>query len=477
MQEMNYSDFFPSSQVKVRRLAGLVALVILVLGAVATRAVPLPCETQCVWDPVVECGTSCYNVEAGFTVTCGGYNGACYNYPVCGNGICERPPLTAPPWVPWEVHGNCPRDCTDGAAVDRNACVPFVEDKFGQISTSDRQFKINNKGGSATGEPQWLYIEDHTWSECHFQGIARLRQSPWIAMVANTVDNGTGWPFLDCRSASYGTSSDGAQLFLARMDSNLSAGDGAWGSGWSSSQDRVQSHLLLRDVNRPLSSQWHPGGIQAIGDYLLLGTDSDTYLYTIDVSDPYRPSRVNSVRLDYLPGEVSGNDAPDVKAHGLGAVQDADGHYLVATNSNNKDAWMFRSQTTDIANPGYLYLGKVQWSNLSKVKPYDGLGLVRECGTNTIYLLTFFNTQQTGITGTNKAQLWRLAISGGSISASYVRTRSFADAGSAFFAGVGLYVQGSTGRMAIYSSERYPNGAVTWPWQISNKDLDCDEWW
>ncbi|MCB1033098.1 MAG: hypothetical protein KDD47_04610 [Acidobacteria bacterium] len=428
------------------------------------------CQASC---PQKSCSTSCCDwiedpngelVTWGQT-TCGGSPYPCDD---CGNtrcGGCES----------YSGYGNttaCRADCTNGAAADRNACVPHVVSKFNRISSHDKQFKINNGGCCSHGQIHWANLADAGLADpCHFQGIARLRDNPWIAMVANNTDTHGNL----CATNPTPYYDNGPQLFIARMGSKSSAGDGSWGSGWSVSQDQVQHHLPLG--NPP--DLWHPGGMQAVGDYLLFGIDSTgTTLYTIDVTDPdiYTPHEVVSATtvLDYLGNQTTGGpNAGNVSVNAVAAVQDADGHYLVATNFNNGSAWMFRSQNADIESPDYRYLGPILWSPASSIREWDGSGMVRECGTDDLYLVTFYNTKRTGIGGTNMAQLWSLDVRADEVIATHVRARSFDDAGSAFFAGVGLYIQGSSGRMAIYSSERFPHGSFLG----GNNDLDCDEWW
>lgn len=440
----------------------------------ATTSPGYYCSNYCRLDcPQRSCSAFCcdwiFDPGGGETwgsTTCGASPYPCDD---CGNGFCGG-------CESYTGFGNttaCRRDCTNGSGPDRDACVPHVQTKFNWISTSDKTFKINNHGGSSTGQPAWDDMENSTWSECHFQGIARLRDYPWIAMVANQAGS-SGIPCTLFPQTPFNRW--GVQLFFARMDSKSSAGDGRWGSGWSTSQDQVEHYLSPPDDLGAPPALWHPGGMQAIGDYLLLAIDSTgTTLYTVDVAnlDADEPEVVNETVLDGLDNQQGTGTSGDVSAHAVAAVQDADGHYLVATNFNNGNAWMFRSQSEDLADPDYRYLGPIEWSPASEIRGWDGSGMVRECGTDTLYLVTFYNTNPSGIFGENKAQLWRLDVDEDEVQATHLETRNFHDASGAFYAGVGLYVQGSTGRMAIYSSERNPDGAATG----GNRDLDCDEWW
>lgn len=361
-----------------------------------------------------------------------------------------------------EDQGPCPLGCTDGGNAVRNACVPFVQSRFDEITTYQKQFKINNYG---PGELYWDYIDFEQGSPCHFQGMARLPQShPFIAMSANSIGGDKSFFSNGCFYPNEAPNGFGAHLFIARMGSKGS-GSGAWGGGWSPSQDNVVSHLLLHSDK---FNYWHPGGMQAIGNYLVVGVDSGeddpSHVFTIKVSNPYSPVKVDDLYRSHD------------RAEAVAIVRESSDKYLLAVGTDSsQDVEFYRSLGTNIEDPDYQPLGFINWIGSAKEGNYNNMALVRECGTNQIFLIGAYNTGLYGeIGGTNKAQLWKLNLYSNRVDAYHVRTRDFGDAGSIWSAGVGLYVRSATGEIAFYSSEKYPNAAA---FGGSNNDLDTDEWW
>ena len=124
----------------------------------------------------------------------------------------------------------------------------------------------------------------------------------------------------------------------------------------ASGEDTVVQAIKLGTNGFP--SYMHPGGMQAIGDLLVVGTEdpidnpgaSTATVLFIDVHDPSAPTFIGQLDIDD-PGDEAGSDPV-----GLTVVEDADGqqHYLLVTAGGpaNKEVRFYRSPV--LTAPGAL---------------------------------------------------------------------------------------------------------------------------
>ncbi len=345
----------------------------------------------------------------------------------CGNKVCEAGEA--------ETHSVCPVDCSNRGGFAENPTVPWVETKFNTIDKDGTKlgmwFTISNMAmmidiyGNPYGllpYPVWnpvngfnnWYDKDfrynyfpgvndlattrippqiHELRACHIQGVQRLRKSPYLAFSFNSKAGGKPSDINWCEPYEGG----GAHLMIVKMNSKTSAGTGQWdtnrggGSRWNTPrEDHIVTNVLMDGEN------YHPGGLQVIGDYLVVGMDhghnQGSEIKFFDVSAPSNPVHRNTFSI------------PDGghRAESLGIVRLADRRYLMAISSENaRQLDFYLSDGTVLQSTGFTHVGTWQHkvegvtddsvpldkANDSDWINYSSYNLVRESGTNKVYLI------------------------------------------------------------------------------------------
>ena len=191
-----------------------------------------------------------------------------------------------------ETNAICAIDCTDGGSVEENPCAPHVVENFNALSPEggtfivfDITFKEPPIFPDGAFENSLAFIAEHELSPCHTQGIARIGNRG----LAQTINRGAGSKsFLinGCKEKEDLEPHHGAELYLYGMWSESPNQPGPWLSGQTDGS--VSAHILIDN------DFVHPGGIQNIGNYLVVGADPNGGRFSrvriYDVSDLHDPS-------------------------------------------------------------------------------------------------------------------------------------------------------------------------------------------
>lgn len=466
------------------------------------------CHSSCPYP--MSCSTNCcgWGWNGWGRITCGtsGY-GCSTDY--CGNGTCGS----------CESYGTCTRDCSDGGSSEENPTVPWVVDRFNQIDAQGTKLglwfattnlpRITMLDGSRyflsdppAGEHPWYGMELvgdnlisldsvrpipsifapvqlHTLSACHVQGFQRLRAEPYVAYTFKSDHGGGGI------NRCYGYSDGGAHLFVANIASKLNAGHGEWGtnrgggSRWNTPPSDAHHLNVMMDKDFG-----HPGGLQAVGDYLVTGMDPDgsgvASIRFWNVINPRNPSYLATPSF-----EVS-----EHRAEGVAMVRLADDRYLVAVSSQQAkriDFYLSRDvdlPTTEFDHTGTWRLGEEGlaagsilfeawcdddllcrstegWVN------YSSYNLLRESGTNKIFLVGLGRSEADFcgvdlLDGRDFIHLFELSNwddAAPGVSVKGVAEKHMTAPDCNFCAGASLYIQHDSkfGSLAVYCSEHQGN--------------------
>ena len=256
-----------------------------------------------------------------------------------------------------------------------------------------------------------------TMNRCHIQGTQRLRADGYMVFSANSQDRPRGegkrkWALNNCPSLPM-SQGGGANLFVVNLDAYTSKPGHAWRDQVKADEDTPTTHHIVKnirlsvddDVQPPdvgsLEELWHPGGIDGVGDFVYVGFDDNvdhkSYLKVFDVADPTNPLL------------VGGRGFVDHMSQALGTTDLPDGRILLAVVDTNREQWQvhFYVEDGDPASGQILRhrfikagiwkesddIGKDTQSGFPFLK-YQGLALLRECGSDTIYLVGVHNDRR-----------------------------------------------------------------------------------
>lgn len=188
----------------------------------------------------------------------------------------------------------------------------------------------------------------------------------------------------------------------------------------------VRSHEITPEYD-------HPGGMQAIGKYLLVASDGniehsrDTALFTLwDLSNPYSPRDVWVPRWEL----------PIREANSVGMVRLENGHYLMLRALGDAKKLEFYILDGDLeVSPGSYYDGlpwdrwdyselqselfnsdgslNLRWADLGSIlgqAGYQNTNIVTECGSGTLYLIASHGRRPSGLGGADFIDAYRLDI-------------------------------------------------------------------
>lgn len=211
-------------------------------------------------------------------------------------------------------------------------------------------------------------------SQCHIQGFARTRNGV-LVWTANSKGFSTG--FNECAGGA--GKGYGSHLFLGGVTGELP-------NFPQLRSDIKGGDTGLITANVPMSDSWyHPGGIQAIGQYVIVGMDSG--------SVPYNSVKIFQVGA-YGVTEVNSTLVP-TKAQTVGIMDEADGRYLVTLGSSSSQVIDFyRTTGTSLRDP-LMHVGRWEWVDEGFAEgsidnnhiDYQSINPVRECATNKLFLI------------------------------------------------------------------------------------------
>ena len=187
----------------------------------------------------------------------------------------------------------------------------------------------------------------------------------------------------------------------------------------------------------------HAGGIQLIANILVVpvekGTSSKVYFY--DMSEKGKAKRLSTV-IDRTQGDLR------AEAGAVGIAKEANGRYITVVGRNDSNILDFyRSTGTMLTNTTFQHLSTWRESELiggdNEFGNYQNLNLIREEGTDTLYMIGMHNNSVAGL-GRDWADLFKITIGSGSepvgiekVAKKHMKSR---DLKLNFDAGTGVYV-------------------------------------
>ena len=273
-------------------------------------------------------------------------------------------------------------DCGPGSS-DCNSCI---NDFVSSLETlEDRGETLGFHRGA--GHP---LLE----GDCHWQGIQRLRipelKVPYFAVSSNHDCQGNEYARIAVAKFTSRTD-EGHRLRSNRLAPNRLTKDAA-----PPTLDRIVTSYVLQPETFS-----HPGGMQSIGKYLLVGSDvwfgmdHRSPIYLLDMSRPEAPDRKWVYRVE-----------DGVGANSVAITRLDDGHFLMAVARSVTQVNFYRSRTTsliDLIDPQSRWRLWDRWSyvELEGADPktrwlFDcdfkdpgpqNINMFVECTTGDLYLL------------------------------------------------------------------------------------------
>ncbi len=339
-----------------------------------------------------------------------------------------------------------------------NPCVADVVGSFNRLRTNGEVLGFN----TAPGHPVPEYGTATFYSN-HWQGAQRLMP-------------GGGQAF----TVSIDEAFNGQAVFSTANMSSRTAGGERWRSNrlaWNTDVSKTQPAAADRiyDTQIMPSKGSHPGGIQAMGDFLAVGAGSQFYIY--DMQKPFQPQQVGGY---FDRGSKSSSTSAMAQLH--------DQSYLVAISSSNASSIDFyRSSTANPADrphvPDPESLEHIDewkpedegWSGALKPFYWDAfqsINLVSDCTNGALYLIGTGNHDATSRgavpgfppwpNGEDRAYLYAIKQQGDEIGLDYVSSRHFtcSQRGTTycnFDAAAGIYVDDKH-QLYLYSTEHRADG-------------------
>jgi hypothetical protein len=281
-----------------------------------------------------------------------------------------------------ELRGNTA--CAPGER-DCNVCV---NDVVGSFQNLPNHYEV--MGFDLGSHPPPLFnldIDDCPefpwWTEYHghWQGIQRLSGADGRYLVA-TRDK-----------IRLFTGIDYAGFAVVRLDGSQTVGRGPFISNREIGGPPTVGDSVDRTVRRP-GEHTHPGGIQTMGDILVVGTDSEVLFY--DLSDP-ATLQPEEPPLGALPDPGS-----DYGTSAVALAQLETGRYLlVVLNGGAKSLDFYISDEPDTMaehSQSYVKFSRVDryygWDSCALTPTWDnyqGINLVTDCASGQLYLVATGN--------------------------------------------------------------------------------------
>ena len=312
-------------------------------------------------------------------------------------------------------------------------------------------------------------------TDSHWQGIQRMPILPSAElnlpyMVVSSSHGGQPNPF--SRFALVEMSSrdrDGLRLRSNRLERGRLTKDVP-----PHASDRIVVSKVIR------TDYDHPGGMQAIGKYLLVGSETDkvpspgySILSLFDMSNPQAQS-VWELRVDKDAASAMGivrlEDGRYLLLRALGGTTDLEFYVKKSSDirENNWDlwdAWNYTELRSELRNSdGSLDLN---WRLICFFKDagYQNINIVAECGTGTLYLIASHGRCPDGTGGDDFVDAYRLEIptSPGDVIITKAAKRHMFPGDNAddrqgdLQAGAGLYISPDN-KLYFYATEHGRNG-------------------
>jgi len=374
--------------------------------------------------------------------------------------------LEAFPSLQGEICGWGEQDC--------NRCVNNVVTSFQNLGNQSSQLIYELDGHPPPQYEEswwdiiWPPIETPDFAG-HWQGVQRLMSGDGRYMIV-TRD--------EIIHPTQGFAYSG--FAVVRMGSRGTGGD-AWTSNLSDPNNYLDTIIQTAYLDY---NHTHPGGVQALGNYLAVGTGSALRFY--DVSDPSNIAEFPSA-ISYLP------DRSPYSGSSTGMAKLQDGRYLLVVSSSNAcpldiyisdqsesllggnpsasfskfDRWYWAYSDTANSYSCGVWSPDLHWD------PYQNINVVTECGTGDLYLIATGNRDSTatcwwqdlgfdfpcGTDGEDWADLYRLDHSGNfDVQLTFIDEEFFnIDNGGNFDAAAGVYVN-PAGQLYLYTTEHNRTG-------------------
>ncbi len=271
---------------------------------------------------------------------------------------------------------------------DSHVCLQDVRQEFLKMRTHGDQLGF----WQGAGFPSFGY----NWPQAgsHFQGIQRARTGPYLFVS--------------------GSSDRVSHLFVVKLGSR--PGSGRFRSNRLTTNLPPQQDVVIKTVD--ISSDYtHAGGIQVIGDVLVVGVEegNGSKVVFYDVKNPEMPVRLPQ---EVLRGPGSGLPliaGPNLSAGATGIAKRPDGRYVLLVaryNSNIIDFYL--SGTTNLRSPNFLYLSTWQERELlaeqgmdREFGNYQNINLVQQCNGD-LFLVGLHKNTAIMVAGEDWADLFRL---------------------------------------------------------------------
>lgn len=241
--------------------------------------------------------------------------------------------------------------------------------------------------------------------------------------------------------------------------SQYSTGDKIYSIITHSVKTTSYAHIVIGETGssqqmgfKTYMSEWrHPGGIQVIGDYLLVPTEEDSSAY-VTVYD------MRSLAVGELRRVESFSFSVSHKAGGIGITNytDKNGnekYVLLVANLDGDDSvyYIYQADATNgIETADFSYVGEFPIT-----RDYQGFGLVTDSEDN-IYLMGLYS-EQSGLTYVDYAYLYQIDTTTWSLSSeigsSHLKSSGVGLTGVHFRYGAGVYVT-EDGSLGLYATER-----------------------
>lgn len=338
---------------------------------------------------------------------------------------------------------------------DANACLQLMPTSLDSLSKTGSRFHVRTSPAYPTGTqrpPEGLF-NGHFMR--HIQGVARLQDRNTFVMSGNA--------------------DGGSYLYVAQMKSQPE--EGFWKSNVKCNGSKCASpakDMIYKIIN--LSRKYvHPGGIQSVGDFVVVGTDmainksKGSEVRFFDLRNPNDPRELTHLKIK-REGTLRTDAVAALKLRG----GRHDGHYLVAAMALRSKITFYLSTHTNLLDVDNRFEKYADWNSKDNFTPYDyqAIQLVQECG-GEIYLVGTFKTKPLfGLPWGGKDWLdtftVRLDVHGYKYDPETgnpvpwiepYRNLHMTLKHSLFTAGGGVYVDSQTQKLLAYSTDYWPLNA------------------
>jgi len=269
------------------------------------------------------------------------------------------------------------------AFADSNPCVKNVLAEFRKIRTHGDKLGFHHSQTPGAYET----------SSSHYQGIQRLRNGKFLAVSGSTSHTG------EVLLVEMGSRSGTTRLRSNRLTSNTPP-----------SPDRVLNPVI--SVSKKYT---HAGGIQVLGDYLVVGVEkngkSEVAFYNI--RDPRNPRFLHKI----IRTQPLGGFKDDPTAGAVGLTKRKDGRFLLLVarwNSNVLDFYL--SQTTDLSSTTFSHIDSWKENELKgmdrEFADYQSINFVQQCDGQLFLVGTHrhFKVKTTKSFGKDWADLFKFEL-------------------------------------------------------------------